>query len=200
MGTHPIFESDFDCLTELSEFSKMAEIHYLGEIATGFGFPENKLCVRYKIKYGAAWKLISGNKDGQTQTDWPQDEDEANFNHFLDLHFGARGIQGWPQIMIQVYLVDSNGRRVLYGYGSSILPITAGYEEIEIGTWRPADQSIRGRLKSYLLDSSPELAEPETIISSATQQRQQLAAEAMGYVKIKLYTVLRNFKKYGIET
>lgn len=73
--------------------------------------------------------------------------------------------------MIQVYLVDSNGRRVLYGYGSSILPITAGYEEVEIGTWRPADQSIRGRLKSYLLDSSPELAEPETIISSATQQR-----------------------------
>ena len=113
------------------------------------------------------------NKEGQTQTDWPQDEDEANFNHFVDLHFGARGIQGWPQIMIQVYLVDSNGRRVLYGYGSSILPITAGYEEIEIGTWRPADQSIRGRLKSYLLDSSPELAEPENIISSATQQRHE---------------------------
>lgn len=80
-------------------------------------------------------------------------------------------IKGWPQILIEVYLVDNNGRRVLYGYGSSVLPISAGYEEVEIGTWRPADQSVRGKLRTWLLDVSPELQEPESIISSATQQR-----------------------------
>lgn len=141
--------------------------------------------------------IVRRIRDGQTQTDWPQDEEEAHFNHLVDLHFGARGIQviccssstlfyhckcekegtfayyikGWPQILIEVYLVDNNGRRVLYGYGSSVLPISAGYEEIEIGTWRPADQSVRGKLRTWLLDVSPELQEPESIISSATQQR-----------------------------
>ena len=74
--------------------------------------------------------------------------------------------------MIEVYLVDGNGRRVLYGYGTSTLPISAGYGEIEIGTWRPADQSLRGKLRTWLLDNSPELQDPESIISSATQQRQ----------------------------
>merc|ERR1712142_27132 len=194
MGTHPIFESDFDCLTE------MAEVHYLGEIASAYAFPENKICVRFKLKHGSGWKLISGIREGQTQTDWPQDEEEAHLNHVVDLHFGARGIQGWPQILIEVYLVDSNGRRVLYGYGSSVLPISAGYSEIEIGTWRPSDQSVKGRLRSWLLDISPELNEPESVISSATQQRQKLPAEAMGFVRLKLYTILRNFEKYGVET
>ena len=109
--------------------------------------------------------------------------------------------------------MDSNGRRVLYGYGSSVLPISAGYSEIEIGTWRPSDQSVKGRLRSWLLDISPELNEPESVISSATQQRyliihrhppiifrQKLPAEAMGFVRLKLYTILRNFEKYGVET
>ena len=38
----------------------MAEIHYLGEIASGYNFPENKLCVRYKIKTGSGWELQTG--------------------------------------------------------------------------------------------------------------------------------------------
>ena len=38
----------------------MAEVHYLGEIASGTNFPENRLCVRFKVKSGSGWKLISG--------------------------------------------------------------------------------------------------------------------------------------------
>lgn len=38
----------------------MAEVHYLGEICSGYGFPENKLCIRFRIKHGAGWKLVAG--------------------------------------------------------------------------------------------------------------------------------------------
>jgi len=31
MGTHPIFESDFDCLTELDPNGKGTETRYMGE-------------------------------------------------------------------------------------------------------------------------------------------------------------------------
>ena len=41
-------------------YLEMAEVHYLGEIASGLNFPENKLCVRYKIKAGSGWKIITG--------------------------------------------------------------------------------------------------------------------------------------------
>ena len=39
---------------------QMAEVHYLGQIASGTNFPENRLCVRFKVKIGSGWKLISG--------------------------------------------------------------------------------------------------------------------------------------------
>ena len=73
--------------------------------------------------------------------------------------------------MVEVFLVDDNGRRVLNGYGSSYLPCSAGYEELLIHTWRPADKSVKGKLRNWLLGTGPELNEPEAIISSSTQQR-----------------------------
>jgi len=143
---------------------------------------------------------ISSQIDGQTQTDWPIDQEESFFNHLIDIHYGTRGIQGWPQIMVEVFLVDDNGRRVLNGYGSSYLPCSAGYEELLIHTWRPADKSVKGKLRNWLLGTGPELNEPEAIISSSTQQRQKFPAESMGTIKLKLYTITKNFEKYGVET
>ena len=43
-----------------SGYFQMAEVHYLGQIASGTNFPENRLCVRFKVKTGSGWKLISG--------------------------------------------------------------------------------------------------------------------------------------------
>ena len=36
---------------------------------------------------------ISSQIDGQTQTDWPIDQEESFFNHLIDIHYGTRGIQ-----------------------------------------------------------------------------------------------------------
>ena len=86
--------------------------------------------------------------------------------------------------MVEVFLVDDNGRRVLNGYGSSYLPCSAGYEELLIHTWRPADKSVKGKLRNWLLGTGPELNEPEAIISSSTQQR--WVHSYQGYLKIHI--------------
>lgn len=39
---------------------------------------------------------ISSQIDGQTQTDWPIDQEESFFNHLIDIHYGTRGIQVHP--------------------------------------------------------------------------------------------------------
>ena len=87
--------------------------------------------------------------------------------------------------MVEVFLVDDNGRRVLYGYGSSYLPCSAGYEELLIHTWRPADKSVKGKLRNWLLGTGPELNEPEAIISSSTQQRLDLSIQNFTYSHIQ---------------
>ena len=49
------------CILKYAFLDKeMAEVHFLGEIASGYNFPENKLMVRFKIKAGSGWKLITG--------------------------------------------------------------------------------------------------------------------------------------------
>lgn len=43
---------------------------------------------------GAAWKLLSGVREGQTQVDTPQIGDMAYWSHPIDLHFATKGLQG----------------------------------------------------------------------------------------------------------
>lgn len=43
---------------------------------------------------GAAWKLLSGVREGQTQVDTPQVGDMAYWSHPIDLHFATKGLQG----------------------------------------------------------------------------------------------------------
>jgi hypothetical protein len=46
---------------------------------------------------GAAWKLLSGVREGQTQVDTPQIGDMAYWSHPIDLHFATKGLQGGYQ-------------------------------------------------------------------------------------------------------
>lgn len=74
------------------------------------------------------------------------------------------------------------------------------YEFFSKRTFNFQLKHYKGLLRNWLLDVTPELNEPETLISTATQQRQKLPAVSMGKVKLRLYTILRNFEKYGVET
>lgn len=46
------------------------------------------------LSTGAAWKLLSGVREGQTQVDTPQIGDMAYWSHPIDLHFATKGLQG----------------------------------------------------------------------------------------------------------
>lgn len=43
---------------------------------------------------GGAWKIINGQREGQTQVDLPQNEDEAIWSHPIDIHYATKGLQG----------------------------------------------------------------------------------------------------------
>ncbi len=72
----------------------MAEVHVIGEIVGGYGFPENSLFCKWNFHAGGAWKLLAGHREGQTQSDTPLDDDFAHWNHPIDLHYATKGIQG----------------------------------------------------------------------------------------------------------
>ena len=50
----------------------MAEVHVIGEIAGGSGFPSQNLFCKWGLTAGGAWRLLEGLSEGQTQVDYPQ--------------------------------------------------------------------------------------------------------------------------------
>ena len=50
----------------------MPEVHIIGEIESGNGFPSANLFCKYKIVSDETyWELLSGKTEGQTQVDFP---------------------------------------------------------------------------------------------------------------------------------
>lgn len=43
---------------------------------------------------GGGWRLLSGVREGQTQTDLPDVDDTAHFCHPIDVHLATKTIQG----------------------------------------------------------------------------------------------------------
>jgi len=50
----------------------MAEVHLIGELVGGSGFPSGNLFCKWGLAVGNAWKVLEGLQEGQTQVDHPQ--------------------------------------------------------------------------------------------------------------------------------
>lgn len=174
----------------------MAELHIIGQIIGASGFPQNSLFCKWGVHTGGAWRLLSGLKEGQTQVDIPQIGEMAYWSHPIDLHYGTKGLQGWPKIHLQVWHHDSFGRCQLYGYGYCHVPSSPGHHRISCVTWRPLG-SWQEQLAQMFVGGGPQLRNPDLIYSGADRYR--LHTEAMGTVDLELGVIMKNFDKYGVE-
>ncbi|XP_032984651.1 B9 domain-containing protein 2 isoform X2 [Rhinolophus ferrumequinum] len=174
----------------------MAEAHVIGQIVGATGFSENSLFCKWGVHTGAAWKLLSGIREGQTQVDTPQIGDMAYWSHPIDLHFATKGLQGWPRLHLQVWSQDSFGRCQLAGYGFCHVPSSPGTHKLDCPTWRPLG-SWREQLARAFVGGGPQLLHGDTIYSGADRYRLHTAAG--GTVHLELGLLLRHFDRYGVE-
>ena len=65
---HFTYVAPGDCLINII----MAEVHLIGELIGGSGFPSGDLFCKWGLAVGNAWKVLEGLQDGQTQVDHPQ--------------------------------------------------------------------------------------------------------------------------------
>lgn len=175
----------------------MAELHIIGQIVGGSGFPQTSLFCKWGVHTGGAWRLLSGLKEGQTQVDIPQTGEMAYWSHPIDLHYATKGLQGWPKLHFQVWHQDSFGRCSLYGYGYCHVPSSPGHHRISCVTWRPLG-TWQEQLAQMFVGGGPQLRSPDLIYSGADRYR--LNTEAMGTVELELGVILRHFDKYGVES
>ncbi|NWU73975.1 B9D2 protein, partial [Pterocles burchelli] len=175
----------------------MAELHLIGQIVGGSGFPHRRLFCKWGLHAGGAWKLLSGLDSGQTQVDDPQADDVTYWCHPLDVHFVTKGLQGWPKLHLQVWHQDELGRSEVLGYGFCHVPVTPGCHPLACVTWRPRG-TWRERWSQRWLGGGPQLRAPPHLVTAATD-RFRLRTEAAGTVHLQLGVVLRHFGRFGVE-
>ena len=69
----------------------MAEVHIIGELRGGSGFPNNALFCKFAFVCGGAWHLLEGHAAGQTQVDTPADGRAAKWGHPIGMFVRGEG-------------------------------------------------------------------------------------------------------------
>ncbi|XP_053908883.1 B9 domain-containing protein 2 isoform X2 [Cuculus canorus] len=175
----------------------MAEVHIMGQIVGGSGFPQSRLFCKWEVQAGGAWKLLEGAAAGQTHVDAPQAGDVTYWCHPLDVHFATKGLQGWPKLLLEVWHQDDLGRTEVLGYGFCHLPSGSGCHALSCVTWRPRGTWWE-RLRQRWLGGGPQLRSPETITTGGSD-RFQLRTETAGVVHLELGVLSRHLDSFGVQ-
>lgn len=193
----------------------MAEVHVIGQIVGASGFTDQSLFAKWNLNTGSCWKALEGFTEGQTHlsikstltsktktTDTSESTESIEcpwhpWSHPIDVHYLAKGLQGWPRLELQVYGVDWLGKCNISAYGYLNLPSRPGYHELACYTWRPVGD-FRRRLIDSITGYRMHLVDPSDIISNGSN-RNVLQSESMGTVRVNVTMVLKDFQEYGVD-
>ncbi|XP_041988890.1 B9 domain-containing protein 2 isoform X2 [Aricia agestis] len=169
----------------------MAEFHILGQILSVHNFRDTHSL------FCPNWTLISGSSEGQTLAGQPNQENIVYWSHPIDIHYVAKGIQGWPKLIFQVSCLDSLSRTWVVGYGSCVVPAAPGHHSIRVACWAPAPTTLTDKLRQTFLGGSHNVANIDVI--SFGSDRFKLTTQSKGDIELSLDIILRNFSQFGVE-
>lgn len=175
----------------------MAELHLVGQVLGGSGFPLQSLYCKWSLEAGSNFRVLQGVSHGQTQCDYPNAEEMAVWAHPLDVHYSLKGVDGWPRLQLEVWGVDSFGRCEIVGYSCCIVPTSPGVHDLRCLAWRPAG-SLREQLSAFFLGGMPTLKHKEVITQSVDRYR--LTTETTGEVHLRLSVLTKDFAQYGVSS
>lgn len=181
------------------------ELHFIGELEAGSGFPHvsqsDALFVDYSAHAGQEW-LLRADAIGQTQSAYADAEGTHAFNHPLDLHYVSASMEGWPRLHLQVLRLDQAGCVEAVAYGALALPMHPGHSELECRTWTPVGPSLLGEARVlHRVGGAPALHAAACVAvleGSIPEARAQMVTKSSGTVRISLDTVFRNAGAHGI--
>ena len=79
------------------------------------------------------------------------------WNFPIDITFKSTNVFGWPRIAISVNGIDFLGRDVVLGYGSVLVPLSAGQHTIDVDMYTPLATSSFNQAVSWLMGNPPEV-------------------------------------------
>lgn len=131
-----------------------------------WGFSESSLFWKWGAHTRAAWRHLSGLREGHTQVDVSQGGGMA----YWILHYASKDLHSWPKLQSQVWHQDSFGRSEIYGYRYCHVPSSPGHHRISCVTCRPLG-SWQDQLMQMFIGGGLQLHSPDLIYNGTDRYR-----------------------------
>mmetsp|Transcript_41602 Transcript_41602/g.103952 ORF Transcript_41602/g.103952 Transcript_41602/m.103952 type:complete len:566 (-) Transcript_41602:143-1840(-) len=128
---------------------------------------------------------------------WEALKEEAKNKEEKEGEKGGGGAKRVPCMLLQVNSYDPWDRQRVLGYGHMNLPLTPGFSDQSVMTWRPALSQI-GKMRSFFIGGTPELRDltfaglPTTLQGSLS--RYGFSSESSGSVRVRSHCVVQGAK------
>ena len=175
-----------------------AEVHFLGQIVGASNIIENdSVFIEAFFDLGKNWRCLSPTSTIQTQTCFVDEYNFACFAHPFDLHLTTENIFGWPRLVVRLWKLDDTNQVDLISYGTTILPNTNGYHEIEFETWCLKGNVTQETL-GFFMGSKP-LMNTSDPVTSDLDNRKQIISKPGPTVHLNVEVLLRNFTFHSLS-
>ena len=175
-----------------------AEIHFLGQIVGASNIMDKDaiICEAHCV-YGSKWRILSKKLSIQTQACFVDENNFACFCHPFDLHFTTENPFRWPKLIVRIWKLGENNKYDILSYGTTVLPNTKGYHEIEFQTW-----CLKGSLTNetmwFFLESKP-MMNTSDALDPDLNNRSNIISKPGPKVHISCEVITRNFLFHSIS-
>ena len=106
-------------------------------------------------------------------------------------------ISGWPKLVMKFEGNTVGNKKLIKGYATCILPVSAGSHRIRCHIFKPVTSQFLGMVYGDQVKESGKSIDPHLIASG--KGRDATTVENMGYVDIEVNISLKNFDKFHIR-
>ena len=111
----------------------------------------------------------------------------------IDVVFKGTSVHGWPRIVVSVFGMDTFGRDVPVGYGSTMLPVSTGQCTRRVPMFKPVLQSWMQQLASWVRGTQPEFYDSRFVARATGRDVTRVSSN--GIVDLQLQIMTRGLER-----
>eukprot|EP01033_Poteriospumella_lacustris_P011486 gene11486-8173_t len=144
------------------------------------------------------WIVQQGSNSGESQTcEVSGYTGEAVVNQPINVIFQTQELEGWPQLLIEVWDKSDEGVKGLLGCGTVWVPTKPGFHEVSVSLWKPEPDGLAGWREMFVPSYYDINALRQLMLNPS--MRVAMRCVSVGTATVELNVVASNFDGPGVS-
>lgn len=157
-------------------------------------------CIDNEIRSigSSEWIVQQGSNSGESQTcEVSGYTGEAVVNQPINVIFQTQELEGWPQLLIEVWDKSDEGVKGLLGCGTVWVPTKPGFHEVSVSLWKPEPDGLAGWREMFVPSYYDINALRQLMLNPS--MRVAMRCVSVGTATVELNVVASNFDGPGVS-